>query len=144
MVKSVVKPLEMGFLRESRVPKKSVFSRDFSQYLQGFWGDLLFARSASLPAGATRRLHAPKASALPVVTKVQAAVACALLPSPSHCHSVFLALSATGGAQKTSPIAPHPEKQLFFRFAKLLYQTNRLLSSVQNVLFFLYCFFGKG
>ena len=53
MVKSVVKPLEMGFLRERIVPKKSVFVRRFSQCLQGLFGVHYLARSALLPAGAS-------------------------------------------------------------------------------------------
>ena len=53
MVKHVVKPLKMGFLREKIVPKKSVFTRRFSQCLQGLFGFCSLARSALLPAGAS-------------------------------------------------------------------------------------------
>ena len=50
MVKSVVKPLIMRILRESRVPKKSVFTRVFGVFCFGMpWG----------------RCPAPKPSALP-------------------------------------------------------------------------------
>ena len=56
MVKSVVKPLEMGFLRERIVPKKSVFTRDFGVFCFGIpWG----------------RCPAPKASALPIAPHLE-------------------------------------------------------------------------
>ena len=50
MVKSVVKPLKMGFLRERIVPKKSVFTRDFGVFC------------FEIPCG---RCLAPKRRALP-------------------------------------------------------------------------------
>ena len=60
----MVKPLKMGFLQERIVPKKSVFTRDFSVFCFGIpWG----------------RCLAPKASALPVVTKVQTALVTSLV-----------------------------------------------------------------
>ena len=51
MVKSVVKPLKMGFLQERIVPKKSVFVRAFGVFC------------FEIPMG---RCPAPKASALPI------------------------------------------------------------------------------
>ena len=50
MVKSVVKPLKMGFLRERIVPKKSVFTRGFGVFC------------FEIPLG---RCLAPKRRALP-------------------------------------------------------------------------------
>ena len=51
MVKSVVKPLKMIFLRERIVPKKSVFTRAFGVFCFGIpWG----------------RCPAPKPGALPI------------------------------------------------------------------------------
>ena len=38
MVKSVVKPLKMGFLQERIVPKKSVFTRAFSVFASEYLG----------------------------------------------------------------------------------------------------------
>ena len=53
VVKHVVKPLFTAILRESRVPKKSVFTRAFLQCLQGLSRFCFLARSALLPAGAS-------------------------------------------------------------------------------------------
>ena len=50
MVKSVVKPLKMGFLRERIVPKKSVFTRDFGVFCFGIpWGRCLAPKARALP-----------------------------------------------------------------------------------------------
>ena len=47
MVKSVVKPLKMGFLRERIVPKKSVFTRVFGVFCFGMpWGGVLLPKQA--------------------------------------------------------------------------------------------------
>ena len=81
----------MGFLRERIVPKKSVFTRAFGVFC------------FEIPLG---RCLAPKASALPVVTKAQTAFVTSLvfaksLPlekSPLVCHrqrSIFLPNCAT-------------------------------------------------
>ena len=50
MVKSVVKPLKMGFLRERIVPKKSVFTRAFGGFCFGIlWGRCLAPKRRALP-----------------------------------------------------------------------------------------------
>ena len=53
VVKHVVKPLLLRILRESIVPKKSVFTGAFLQSLQGLSRFCFLARSALLPAGAS-------------------------------------------------------------------------------------------
>ena len=53
MVKHVVKPLLQRILRESRVPKKSMFTRAFLQCFQGLSRFCFLVRSALLPAGAS-------------------------------------------------------------------------------------------
>ena len=51
MVKSVVKPLKMGFLRERIVPKKSVFTRVFGVFCFGIpWGRCLAPKPGALPS----------------------------------------------------------------------------------------------
>ena len=50
MVKSVVKPLKMGFLREKIVPKKSVFTRDLGVFhFEIPWGRCLAPKPGALP-----------------------------------------------------------------------------------------------
>jgi hypothetical protein len=50
VVKSVVKPLKMGFLRERIVPKKSVFIRVFGVFCFGTpWGRCLAPKARALP-----------------------------------------------------------------------------------------------
>jgi len=49
VVKSVVEPLEMGFLRERIVPKKSVFTRVFGVFCFGTpWGRCLAPKAPAL------------------------------------------------------------------------------------------------
>ena len=51
MVKSVVKPLIMRILRESRVPKKSVFTRAFGVFCFGMpWGRCPAPKCGAIPA----------------------------------------------------------------------------------------------
>ena len=103
MVKSVVKPLKMGFLRERIVPKKSVFTRAFGVFC------------FEMPLG---RCPAPKPGALPTalhpeIVRVIFCCSCPLRflpPLPHHAtlklafcdgwHSLLLAASAPGGARK--------------------------------------------
>ena len=50
MVKSVVKPLKMGILRERIVPKKSVFTRAFGVFCFEIpWGRCLAPKPGALP-----------------------------------------------------------------------------------------------
>ena len=56
-------------------------------------------------------------AALPVVTKSLSALSLKACHSPSHCHSFFLASSATGGARKRPQLRYIPIFYLVFYFA---------------------------
>ena len=104
------------FFWKGKQPKKWVFTRVFSQWLQGFsW--LCFSRGARFcPRGRPRCLHAPKRRALPVVTKPLSSL---LRNSPiGKSLPLLIPRFITHRVRsETSPTAPHPEvwKILNFR-----------------------------
>ena len=148
MVKHVVKPLFTAISRESRVPKKSVFTRAFGVFcFLGECGRCPAPKASALPIAphldniqlffaAIVRLFFLNLRALPVVTKAQASQSSL---SPSHCHSLCLASSATGGASATSPIAPHLDVFIYSQrstiisnispFVKRFFSNNYYISS---------------
>ena len=69
----------------------------------------------------------PNVACIPVATKALSACEVRTCQSPSCCHSKRLALSATGGACRFSPTAPHPDGGLCYS------NTKDARSQVQNV-----------
>ena len=95
MVKSVVKPLKMGFLRERIVQKKSVFVRLFGVFcFEILLGRCLAPKASALPTA----LH-PEIFNLICIVQLSAALPVAVTASRfaqmlafcDGCHSLFLA-----------------------------------------------------
>ena len=115
MVKSVVKPLKMGFLRERIVPKKSVFTKAFGVLCFGIpWGRCPAPKARALPTALhpeilNSYLYLRLSAALPVVTKPLTSQGSSLGKS----LPLLIARFVTRGVRsQTSPTSLHPERNL--------------------------------
>ena len=118
MVKHVVKPLFLKNLRENILLKKSVFTRLFSVFRNLItMGRCLAPKARALPTALHPEVFnflfdLQLSAALPVATKaLTAPLAC---QSPSCCHSLLLAFSATGGARKRPQLRYIPKYLIFY------------------------------
>ena len=134
MVKHVVKPLLLRILRESRVPKKSMFTRAFGVfYFLGECSRCPAPKARALPTALHPEVFnflfdLQLSAALPVATKaLTAPMAC---QSPSCCHSLLLAFSATGGARKRPQLRYIPKYLIFYLICSCLIDRSAITKTL--------------